>query len=468
MKAKPSLLIIDDEPDMVMLLKRTLAPELDWEIHTALSGKEGLDLLKTRPVDVVLLDVKMPGMDGLELLGLIKEDRESPAVVMMTAHGAIELAVESMRKGAYDFITKPVDETRLVITLKKAYDYTALAHENVTLRRRIQKESALKKIVGASPEMQKVFEFIRTVSPSDATVLITGESGTGKELVARAIHELSPRSKMPFVTVNCPTLPENILETELFGYAKGAFTDAKHDKKGLFQEAQGGTLLLDEIGELPVNLQSKLLRVLQEKEIKPIGTSKSIKVDVRVVASTNSDLKKQMLEKKFREDLYYRLNVVSIQMPPLRERAGDIPLLARHFLSRFCEEFSKKGLKLDPEATDSLIAHSWHGNVRELENTLKRAVIMTKGDTITSADLFEEKEGACMVTTKDAMRLPYRKAKEYVLSTFNHEYLSHILSENDGNVTRAARQCGLERQALQQILRRYGICAEDFRSKAPR
>ncbi len=465
MKPKPKLLIVDDEPDMLLLLKRILAAELDWDFQTARSAKQALEVLSGEVVDVLLLDIKMPGMDGLELLSRVQEAKEGPVVVMMTAFGIIDLAVESMRKGAYDFITKPVDETRLIITLQKALEYRVLARENQQLQHRIRKESSLKKIVGTSPQILRVFDFIQTVSGSDATVLITGESGTGKELVAKAIHELSFRSRMPFVAVNCPALPENILETELFGYMKGAFTDAKQDKKGLFQEAEGGTVLLDEIGELPLTLQTKLLRVLQEKEVKPVGTGRSIKVDVRVIASTNSNLKEQMEEKRFREDLYYRLNVVSIELPPLRERIGDIPILARHFLSRFAEAFQKPHLKLDPGALEALAANPWQGNVRELENAVKRGVIMAKGEAIVSSNLFPEKEAECLATAKEAIHLPYREAKAQVLSNFTREYLSHLLAQNGGNVTHAARQSGMERQALQQILRRYDIRADDFRPK---
>jgi len=468
MNPKPRLLMVDDEPDMLMLLKRILAPELNWEFFTAASAQEALALLAHTPVDICLLDIKMPGMNGLDLLSRIRETSDAPTVVMMTAFGIIDLAVESIKRGAYDFITKPIDEIRLVITLKKAWEYHGLHHENRELQRRIRKESALKRIVGESAARQRVFDFIQTVSPSDATVLITGESGTGKELAARAIHELSLRNAMPFVAVNCPALPENILETELFGYVKGAFTDAKQDKKGLFQEAEGGTLLLAEIGELPLNLQTKLLRVLQEKAVKPIGTGKSVKVDVRVIASTNSDLKDQISRKRFREDLYYRLNVVSILLPPLRERAGDIPLLIRHFQRCFAVEFSKPGLKLSAESMQALMSHPWHGNVRELENTIKRGVILAKGDVVAPCELFTETSPECPNTSQGTLDLPYREAKDLILSSFNREYWTRLLSQNEGNVTHAARQCGMERQALQQILRRYGIHAEHFRERASR
>ncbi|MEW6664023.1 MAG: sigma-54 dependent transcriptional regulator [Thermodesulfobacteriota bacterium] len=458
------LLIVDDEPDMLPLLKRTVAGEVHWEILTALSAKEALKILGSSPVDLLLLDIKMPEMDGMELLSLLKESGDSPTVVMMTAYGVIDLAVEAIRKGAYDFITKPLDDTRLILTLRKAMEYHRLRHENERLHRIIRTKGLFQDMVGDSPAMQRIFETIRMVAETDATVLITGESGTGKELVARAIHQRSLRKEQNFVPVNCPALPEHILETELFGYIKGAFTDAKQDKQGLFQEAEGGTLFLDEIGDLPINLQTKLLRVLQEKEIKPLGSPKSRKIDVRVLASTNRNLKEGMAQERFREDLYYRLNVISIHLPPLRERPEDIPLLAQHFLQRYCREYGKKTLSLVPDITEELIRNPWPGNVRELENTIRRAVILCRGSVIGPADVSPAMDEKCLVRSP-ARDLPYRDAKRQVLDAFNRGYLSGLLGDLQGNVTHAARKCGLERQAFQQLLRRYGIKSEDYRNQ---
>ncbi len=459
---KETLLIVDDEPDMLSFLKRAISAEIDCEIQVANSAGEALKLITTFQVGIVLLDIKMPEMDGMELLSLIKEKEDSPTIVMMTAYGAIELAVESIRKGAYDFITKPFDLTRLILTLKKAMEYHRLINENQNLHRLICGKDVFQNIVGNTNKMQEVFETIRIISKTDATILITGESGTGKELVAKAIHQLSNRCEDKFVVCNCPTLPENILETELFGYIKGAFTDAKHDKKGLFQEADGGTIFLDEIGDISGNLQTKFLRVVQEKEIKPLGHSKNFKVDVRVVASTNQDLKEQMIANQFRDDLYYRLNVLSIELPPLRERLEDVPLLVGHFLKKYTKEFEKDGLKLAPGFMDALFRNPWHGNVRELENTIMRAVIMAKNRTITLSELSSDIQEKCLVTN-GINHLPYREAKEQVLTSFSLEYLANILSNHEGNVTHAAKTCGLERQALQHLLRRYGVKAEDFR-----
>jgi len=457
------LLIVDDEPDMLPLLERTVSAETKWEVLTASSAREALKVLDRKDIDLVLLDIKMPEMDGMELLSLLKEKGDGPTVVMMTAYGVIDLAVESIRKGAYDFVTKPLDDTRLTLTLRKAMEYHFLVHENRDLHRRIRGKDLFQDMVGASPAMQRIYETIRMVAKTDATVLITGESGTGKELVARAIHQRSERAGKNFVPVNCPALPENILETELFGYVKGAFTDAKQDKKGLFQEADGGTLFLDEIGDLPTNLQTKLLRVLQEKEIKPLGSPKSLKVDVRVLASTNRNLKERMGQERFREDLYYRLNVISIHIPPLRERPEDIPLLAEHFLQRYSREYGKDGLQFSPGLREELGRSGWPGNVRELENTIRRAIILCRGPAITLSDLGPQVDEEGAVTHTQKAELSYKDAKRRTLERFNREYLTGLLLDHMGNVTHAARRCGLERQAFQQLLRRYGIKSEDYR-----
>lgn len=459
------LLVVDDEPDLVSLLKRTISAEVEWLIRTSLSAKEALEVLAETAVDLMLVDIKMPDMDGMELLSHIRQmGDDAPTVVMMTAYGVIELAVEALKKGAHDFLTKPLDDARLLLTLRKAMEFHQLIHENRSLQRLIRETGLFQDMIGTSPAMKRVYETIRMVAKTDATVLITGESGTGKELVAKAIHRHSLRSDARFVPVNCPALPESVLESELFGYVKGAFTDARQDKEGLFQEADGGTLFLDEIGDLPVKLQTKLLRVLQEKEVKPLGSPKSARVDVRVLASTNRNLKELMAAGKFREDLYYRLNVISIHLPPLRERQEDIPLLAGHFLRKYSEEYGKKGLKPVPGVMEELLRNEWRGNVRELENAIRRAVILSRGPTIDLSGLGPEFQERCMVT-ENIKDLPYKKAKKQLLERFNREYLSAVLSENQGNVTHAARMCGLERQAFQYILKRYGIKSEDFRTQ---
>jgi DNA-binding NtrC family response regulator len=462
---KDRLLIVDDEIDMLRLLERSISQELDCEIDTAASGTQALKLLETRNYDLALVDIRMPGMDGIELLDRVKRMNPWMTVVIMTAHGVVELAVKAIKKGAYDFITKPFDREQLIHLLRKALERSQLLRENLNLQRRIKEKEPFGDLLGSSPVMQRVYQTIQMIAKTDVTVLITGESGTGKDLAARAIHGLSHRCDQPFVTVNCPTLPENILESELFGYKKGAFTDASSDKIGLFEEARGGTIYLDEIGDIAPTIQTKLLRVLQEKEIKPLGQPKSIKVDVRVIASTNRDLKEKMRKQDFREDLFYRLNVLTVQMPPLRERKEDIPILAEHFLKHYCEEFGKPLKSLSPELMDLLLRRNWEGNVRELENIINRAILLSTGDLIKPHEIgwTAELPESCVVG-KDIQGMDYKEAKEEVMHRFHADYLGELLRRNNGNVTHSARECGLERQALQQILRRYGLKSRDFRT----
>ena len=460
-----TVLIVDDEPDMLQLLKRSLAPELDCAVETAPSGEAALELLTRRPVDLVLADIKMPGMDGLELLDLVKRSHPDLTVVMMTAFGSIETAVEAMKSGAYDFITKPFDHDALVIRLEKALERSRLLRENERLRKVCGQGDGLQELVGKSDPMQRVYDTIRMVAKTDLTVLITGESGTGKELTARAIHALSPRKNASFVAVNCPTVPEHILESELFGYKKGAFTHATQNRIGLFQEAHGGTIFLDEIGDVSAAMQTKLLRVLQEKEIKPLGDTRSITVDVRIVASTNQDLKEKIRSGDFREDFYYRLNVLPIELPLLRERRSDIPLIANHLLARHCEALKKPPKTISADLMEALVAQQWEGNVRELENVLIQGILFSTGETIGLRDVeLAESPATTARLPEETLRLDYKRAKEATLKRFNAAYIGHLLTENDGNVSQAARQCGLERQSLQQIMRRYGIKSEDYRS----
>ena len=462
---KDRVLVVDDETDMLRLLARSISQELDCEIDTATSGIEDLKLLETKNYDLALVDIRMPGMDGIELLERVKQINPWMTVVIMTAHGVVELAVKSIKKGAYDFITKPFDHEELTHLLRKALERSQLLRENLNLQRLIKEKEPFENLIGSSPAMERVYQTIQMIAKTDVTVLITGESGTGKDLAARAIHALSHRYDQPYVTVNCPTLPENILERELFGYKKGAFTDASSDKIGLFEEAGGGTIYLDEIGDIAPTIQTKLLRVLQEKEIKPLGQTNSIRVDVRVSASTNRDLKDKIRKQEFREDLFYRLNVLTVQMPPLRERKEDIPLLAEHFLKHYCEEFGKPLKSLSPELMDLLLRKNWEGNVRELENIINRAILLSTGNVIKPFEIgwTPEPIDSCVVG-REIYGMDYKEAKEEVLHRFHAEYLGELLRRNNGNVTHSARECGLERQALQQILRRYGVKSQDFRT----
>jgi DNA-binding NtrC family response regulator len=464
----PKLLIVDDEEDMLRLLKRSLSTDLDCDIETAPDAYQALSLLQEAPFEVILADIRMPGMDGMEFLDRISQDYPGLTVVLMTAYGTIDLAVQAIKNGAYDFITKPFEHDKLTHMLGKALERSRLVRENLFLQRRVKEHESFQKMVGVSPKMRKIFETIRLISSPDVTVLITGESGVGKDMAAKAIHSLSRRGKGPFVAVNCPNLPENILESELFGYRKGAFTDATQDKKGLFWEAQGGTVYLDEIGDISPTLQTKLLRVLQDKEIRPLGQTKTVKVDVRIIASTNQDLAAKIRAGLFREDLFYRLNVMSLRMPPLRERKEDIPLLVDHFLNRFCTEFKKENKAVSPNLMQRLVNHPWRGNVRELENVISRAVLLSAGTVIQPEDLQADlSESAGYLVGETVKGLPYKQAKASVLDRFNREYLADLLARNQGNVTKAAKECGLERQALQQVLRRHGIKSRNFQASEP-
>ena len=462
---KETLLVVDDEQDMLQLLKRSLEPDLNCTVATALSGEEAIRILQAQPIDLVLADIKMPDMDGLELLGRIRREHPWLTVVLMTAHGCIELAVQAIKAGAYDFITKPFDHDSLVLTLTKALERSRLLRENLRLQRCVQDESAFANLVGRSRAMQRVYETIQMVAKTDLTVLITGESGTGKDLAARAIHAASNRSRQSFVVVNCPAVPENILESELFGYRKGAFTHATQNKIGMFQEAHGGTIFLDEIGDITNPIQTKLLRVLQEKEIKPLGDTRSIQVDVRVVASTNRNLEEKIRHGEFREDLYYRLNVLPIVMPPLRERREDIPVLADHLLAKRCTELGKPPKTISSELMDLFLKLPWEGNVRQMENIILRGILFAPREQIRPEDvgLGEVFGRVAPVVDSGLQQLPYRQAKEDALRRFHAEYLQNLLEATHGNVSQAAQNCGLERQGLQQIMRRYGIRAEDYR-----
>lgn len=460
------LLIVDDEPDMLALLKRSLEPELHCQVDTAGSGEAAVEMIRTTDYDLVLADIKMPGISGLEVLEQVKSERgEEITMVMMTAYGHIEMAVEAMKRGAYDFITKPFDHDALVMRLEKALERSRLLKENLRLHNECRATDMFQELVGKSPAMQRVYETIRMVAKNDLTVLITGESGTGKDLTARAVHAISNRSKRPFIAVNCPTVPEHILESELFGYKKGAFTHATRDRKGLFQEAHSGTIFLDEIGDITPTIQTKLLRVLQEKEIKPLGDSRPIRVDVRIIASTNQKLSQKIQSGEFREDFFYRLNVLPIRLPPLRERVEDIPLIANHLLEKHCLKLEKPVKRFSVELMDVFSNHAWEGNVREMENRITRGILFSKTDEITPKDVGigrKASPGAPSEITP-LIDLPYKAAKENNLKAFNAAYIGHLLTKSQGNVTQAAKACGLERQALQQIMRRYGISAEPYR-----
>jgi DNA-binding NtrC family response regulator len=462
---KRAILIVDDEPDMLELLRRSLTPELNCRVATAASGEEALKRLSEDAFDLVLADIKMPGMDGLELLEIVKRNNPGQTVVMMTAFGQVDTAVNAMKSGAYDFITKPFEHDALVLRLEKALERSTLIRENQRLQDACSPLAAFQDLVGKSAVMQRLYETIQMAAKTDLTVLITGESGTGKDLTARAVHALSARSRGPFVAVNCPTVPENILESELFGYRKGAFTHATENRSGLFQEAHGGTIFLDEIGDISPTIQTKLLRVLQEKEIKPLGDTRSVVVDVRIVASTNQDLAAKIRAGQFREDFFYRLNVLPIRLPGLREHREDIPLIANHLLEKHCALMQRPLKRLSAELMREFMSLDWGGNVRELENLVMRGISFSTGDEIRAEDvgLTRSEAARSPAAATGPGALGYKEAKERRLQDFNREYLGGLLRDCGGNVSHAARRCGLERQALQQIMRRYGIRADEYR-----
>ncbi|MFZ7128711.1 MAG: sigma-54-dependent transcriptional regulator [Desulfobacterales bacterium] len=464
---RPQILIVDDEADMLRLLKRVISREMDSDIETAQSAEEALRIFEKKSFDLALLDIRMPGMDGMELLVELKARVPWLTVLMMTAYGAIEVAVEAIKKGAYDFITKPFDHDEIIHHIGNALERGRLIRENLNLKARIREKDTWQGFVGTSPVMSKVYDTIDMLAKTDVTVLITGASGTGKNLAARAIHELGSRNGRPFVRVSCPTVPENILESELFGYSRGAFTHAAADRKGLFEAADGGTIFLDEIGDISPSIQTKLLQVLEEKEFKPLGQTRSVKVDVRVIAATNRNLRAKLDNHEFREDLYFRLCVVELPLPSLKERRDDIPLLVDYFIERFCKEFDRSRKKVSPEVLAHFMGHDWKGNVRELENLVKRAVVMTPGEVVTLADIgWSDRSTPAAVCSGGVSALPYREAKQALLDEFNHRYIREALEQSAGNVTHAAQSSGLERQSFQQIMRKCGIRSDNFRKGA--
>ncbi len=460
------ILTVDDEEDMTKLLKRTLEPEINCKVSMAYSAKMAINILDSETFDLVICDIKMPGMDGIGLLDHITKSFPDLTIVMLTAFGNIDIAVKAIKKGAYDFVSKPFDQNEIIFKIKKALERSSLLSENKRLLSETRSSSS--QLVGTSEPMAKVFEKISLIAPSDVSVLILGESGTGKDMTAKTIHKLSARKSGPFIPVNCPTIPEHILESELFGYKKGAFTNAVRDKKGLFQEADKGTLFLDEIGDIGPNIQTKLLRAIQEKEIKPLGDTKTTKIDTRIIASTNRNLEQKMADHEFRQDFFYRLSVITIELPPLRERVTDIPALARHLIEKNCKKLNKNTRTLSPKALDILIKQPWQGNVRELENVLIQGILYSKKNIITRADLVltnlqSRPHDNASHNTKEINKLFYKDAKEKALHDFNHDYIGALLSMTNGNITQAAKKCNLDRQGLQQIMKRFSIDPEQFR-----
>ncbi|MFP7753806.1 sigma-54-dependent transcriptional regulator [Thermodesulfobacteriota bacterium B35] len=461
------ILIVDDQPDLLQGLRRMLVREFPGlAVSTCVDTGEALDLVASRPVDLVLLDIQMPEMNGFEMLDRLRRIDGEITVVMMTGYGSIETAVEAIKAGAYDFITKPFDKAALFRTVRKGLEHNRLVRENANLRLRVQETEPFADFVGQSKPMQRLYHAIRTTARTDYTVLIRGESGTGKELTARAIHSLSKRRHRPLLMVNCPAIPEHLLESELFGHRRGAFTGADRDQKGLFVEADGSTICLDEIGDVPVAVQTKLLRVLQEHEVKPVGSTRVRRVDVRIIASTNRDLEQKIRERTFREDLFYRLNVVTLHTPSLAEIREDIPLLVDHFTRRVCLELELPEKRFSLEAVEQLVARPWPGNVRELQNVIRGAVLFCPHDIIDARYLRRPaREGPTPGSRGRQQVEQYKVAKDRTISSFTVRYVTELLETTGGNVSRAAEISGLTRAALQKIMRRHNIDSSRYREQ---
>ena len=451
------LLIIDDEENMRHMLSKVLT-KAGYTIETASNGHEGLKMTDGNTYDFILCDIKMPNMNGMDFLKAARDKIKSTTVIMMSAYGTIDTAIAAMKLGAYDYISKPFKTDEVYLTLKKAEERESLRLENRQLKEHIKKIESnynFGSLVAKSEAMQKVFRVAAKAAQYKTTVLILGDSGTGKELIARAIHSEGDRSSMPLVPVNCGGIPETLLESELFGYKKGAFTGADNNKKGLFQEAHAGTIFLDEIGELPLALQVKLLRVLQENEVRMIGDSKSTQIDVRVIAATSRNLEEDVKKGAFREDLYYRLNVLSIKIPPLRERAEDIPLLCDHFIQRFNSSLNKKITSIAPAAMSRLLEYQWPGNVRELENAIERALVLVEGDVLLPehfpSDLGQQLAANTPEMLFDGFSL---KAAQKMME---ERLITRALKETGGNRTQAARLLEISHPSLLTKIKLYNI-----------
>ncbi len=472
MNSQPNILIVDDEEHIRKIMSIMLGKH-GYQCRTAASGEEALALIGRESFDAVLTDLKMPGIDGLELLARLKADYPELVVVMVTAFASMDTAIQAMKAGAYDYVAKPFKEDEVVLILEKALERGRLLDENRLLKKQIKERFDLSTFLGQSPAMQKVFDLIAKVAETRATILITGESGTGKELAARSIHQNGPRRERPFVPVNCGAIPPNLMESEFFGHVKGAFTGADQAKKGLIAESDGGTLFLDEVAELPLDMQVKFLRVLQEEEVRRVGELSARKVDLRVVAATNKNLPEEVAAGRFREDLFYRLNVISLRMPPLRERPDDIPILAVHFLKQAVDKNGLPPKKLSPAAMRLLVAQKWVGNVRALRNVIEQGAILSEGEAIGPDDfpfavpaeavsrpecppLTETGGGGLSVHIPEDV-VDLKAALKEVTEATERAIIERVLRDHHGNRTHAAEALGLSRRALITKIQTYGL-----------
>ncbi|MBE2248480.1 MAG: sigma-54-dependent Fis family transcriptional regulator [Myxococcus sp.] len=464
---KAKVLVVDDDKIVLRAASEILSRE-GYTVVAIDDAVEGLSAAKDPSFDVAVLDIKMPNLSGMDLLKAFKQSRPDVEVIMMTAFATVETAVEAVKAGAYDYLTKPFENIDVLsLAVARAAEKKSLRDRTRVLEEALNVKHQFEDLVGQSQQMRSVFKLVETVSYSTATVLIQGESGTGKELVARAIHFRSPRKDRPFVAVNCSALTDTLLESELFGHMKGSFTGATANKKGLFEAADGGTIFLDEIGDIPAATQVRLLRVLQEGEVKRVGANDTLKVDVRVIAATNVDLAKAKEQGKFREDLFYRLNVISVLLPPLRDRPEDIPLLASHFLKIYADKIGKKVTGVSTAAMEALTTARWVGNVRELENVIERAVVLNATDQIEVDDLPAEirsnQKGGADVELFSLAHLPYAQAKKLAMRAFERRYLSALLDKSAGNVSSAARAAGVDRSNFRRLLKQYEVAGRTMK-----
>jgi DNA-binding NtrC family response regulator len=463
MKAE-RILVVDDDKVIREGLQRILKAE-GYAVEVLSSGRQALDRLEEVDFELIITDLKMPGMSGLEVLQSIKSEHPDLPVILITGYAAIDNAVEVMKSGASDYVAKPFANEEIVQKVRKALDARAVLLDEVYLRRELNESHGFGRLIGESREMQKVYQRILQVAQADSTVLITGESGTGKELVAKAIHAHSLRREQPFVAIDCTALAESLLESELFGHVKGSFTGAVQTKRGLFEVADGGTLLLDEIGNISLATQAKLLRVLQEREVTPIGGTKSIPINIRLIAATNANLKAMCEEGQFRDDLFFRLNIIPVELPALRDRKGDLMLLAGHFLRKFSERNNKEVRGFSPEVIELLESYSFPGNVRELENLIERAVVLTHGDFLQRGDLEMSVEelgsfalpGKNIPRNADELKERKRVLREQAVDPLEKAFLLNALERNDWNITRAAEDVGMLRPNFQAMLKKQGI-----------
>jgi two-component system response regulator HydG len=445
---QPRALVVDDEPDAADMIKVLL--EGDMSVDVCHSGAESLERVPRGNYDVVFTDLTMSGIDGLTLCRRLVENAPDLPVVVITGHASLESAVKALRVGAFDFLTKPVEPDLLTHAARRAVEHRRLRAEVKQLQERVTNMSASPFVAGSGP-MRRVLDMVDRVAVTDATVLITGESGTGKELIARTLHERSSRRARPFVAVNCAAIPHHLIESELFGHAKGAFTDARNARTGLFQEADGGTLFLDEVGEMPLEMQAKLLRALQERVVRPVGSNAEVPYNARILAATNRDLETEIVERRFREDLYYRVAVVVIELPPLRDRAGDVPLMAQRFVLRFAERHGKRVVGISPPALQHLMHYNWPGNVRELENCIERAVALAAYDHLTPDDL----PARVRAYVPEQFVIEGDRAEDLIpLADLERKYIQRVMNAVGGNKSKAARVLGIDRRTLYRMFER--------------